>query len=110
VKGDPCKWRSFVPNLGNTACRELVDLLGKHNEELNGLKLDVFGNGDDQESVWSEAKKRNLPVTFFKGRDHADKMLQNYKVGSAPTYYPVHLGRVRASSFGLFTISVAHLL
>jgi digalactosyldiacylglycerol synthase len=70
----------------------LVDLLGKHNEELNGLKLDVFGNGDDQESVWSEAKKRNLPVTFFKGRDHADKMLQNYKVGSAPKCFLVFLG------------------
>lgn len=88
-----------------------MDLLGKHNEELNGLKLDVFGNGDDQESVWSEAKKRNLPVTFFKGRDHADKMLQNYKVGSAPTYYPVHLGlgsELRA--LGCYIFSVAHLL
>lgn len=60
--------------------RELVDLLGKHNEELGGLKLDVYGNGDDQDAVWSEAKQRNLPVTFFKGRDHADRTLQNYKV------------------------------
>lgn len=58
--------------------RELVDLLAKHKQELNGLKLDVYGNGEDSAEVQATAKKFGLAMDFFKGRDHADDTLHGY--------------------------------
>ena len=58
--------------------RELIDLLAKHKNELDILKLDVFGNGEDAHEVQSAAKKLNLNLNFQKGRDHADDSLHGY--------------------------------
>ena len=33
--------------------RELIDLLAKHQNELEGFKLDVYGNGEDSHEVQS---------------------------------------------------------
>lgn len=55
--------------------RELIDLLAKHKTELDGFKLDVFGNGEDAHEVQSTAKRLDLNLQFMKGRDHADDSL-----------------------------------
>lgn len=52
--------------------RELIDLLAKHKNDLDGFKLDVFGNGEDAHEVQLSAKKLDLSLNFLKGRDHAD--------------------------------------
>ena len=58
--------------------RELIDLLAKNKNELEGFKLDVYGNGEDSLEVQSTAKKLDLNLNFLKGRDHADDSLQGY--------------------------------
>ena len=56
--------------------RELIDLLPKHKTDLEGFKLDVYGNGEDSLEVQSAAKKLDLKnLNFHKGRDHADDSL-----------------------------------
>lgn len=55
--------------------RELIDLLAKHRNDLDGFKLDVYGNGEDSQEVQSTAKKLNLNLNFLMGRDHADSSL-----------------------------------
>lgn len=55
--------------------RELIDLLAKHNSDLDGLKLDVFGNGEDALEVQSAARRLNLNLNFLKGKDRADDSL-----------------------------------
>ncbi|XP_010247123.1 PREDICTED: digalactosyldiacylglycerol synthase 1, chloroplastic [Nelumbo nucifera] len=65
--------------------RELIDLLAKHKNDLEGFKLDVFGNGEDAHEVQSAAKQFDLNVNFLKGRDHADDSLHGYKVFINPS-------------------------
>ncbi|CAI9097601.1 OLC1v1034070C3 [Oldenlandia corymbosa var. corymbosa] len=55
--------------------KELIDLLSKHKNDLDGFKLDVYGNGEDAHEVKSMAQRLNLNVNFMKGRDHADNSL-----------------------------------
>lgn len=55
--------------------KELIDLLAKHKADLDGFKLDVFGNGEDANEVQSAARKLDLNLSFQKGRDHADDSL-----------------------------------
>nr|CAB3487012.1 unnamed protein product [Digitaria exilis] len=55
--------------------RELIDLLCKHKKDLEGFKIDVYGNGEDSEAVQTAAKKMDLSINFFKGKDHADDSL-----------------------------------
>ncbi|KAF5189111.1 Digalactosyldiacylglycerol synthase 1 protein [Thalictrum thalictroides] len=65
--------------------RELIDLLGKHKNDLEGFKLDVYGNGEDAHEVQSSAKMLDLNLNFLKGRDHADDTLHGYKVFINPS-------------------------
>ncbi|XP_057826396.2 digalactosyldiacylglycerol synthase 1, chloroplastic [Cryptomeria japonica] len=65
--------------------RELVDLLVKHKDELNGFNIDVFGNGEDSLEVQSAAKKLALNMKFHQGRDHADELIHGYKVFINPS-------------------------
>lgn len=58
--------------------KELIDLMAKHKQDLEGFKLDVYGNGEDSQEVQSAAKKLELNVNFLKGRDHADDSLHRY--------------------------------
>lgn len=55
--------------------RELIDLLAKQKNDLNGFNVDVYGNGEDAHEVQSTAKSLDLNVNFMKGRDHADDAL-----------------------------------
>ncbi len=55
--------------------RELIDLLSKHKSDLEGFNVDVYGNGEDSQAVQMAARKLNLSLNFFKGRDHADSSL-----------------------------------
>lgn len=54
---------------------ELIHLLAKHKNDLDGLNLDVFGNGEDANEVQSMAKRLDLNINFQKGRDHAEDSL-----------------------------------
>ncbi|MCO5607068.1 hypothetical protein L7F22_061260, partial [Adiantum nelumboides] len=65
--------------------RELLDLWALHKEELNELQLDVFGNGEDSAAVKQEAAMRGLRMKFHEGKDHADSVLQGYKVFINPS-------------------------
>ena len=55
--------------------RELIDLLSKHKNDLDGFNLDVFGNGEDAHEVQTAAKRLHLNLNFMKGRDNADDSL-----------------------------------
>ncbi|XWS56070.1 hypothetical protein CRYUN_Cryun09bG0055200 [Craigia yunnanensis] len=65
--------------------KELIDLLAKHKNDLDGFKLDVYGNGEDAHEVQSTAKRLDLNLNFLKGRDHADDSLHGYKVFINPS-------------------------
>lgn len=65
--------------------RELVDLLAKHKDELDGFNLDVFGTGEDSVEVQFTAQKLKLNMNFHQGRDHADDALHGYKVFINPS-------------------------
>uniref|UniRef100_A0A0D6QVP2 Digalactosyldiacylglycerol synthase 1, chloroplastic n=1 Tax=Araucaria cunninghamii TaxID=56994 RepID=A0A0D6QVP2_ARACU len=65
--------------------KELVDLLAKHKDELDGFNIDVFGNGEDSIEVQSAAQKLKLNMKFHQGRDHADESLHSYKVFINPS-------------------------
>lgn len=65
--------------------RELLDLWALHKEELHDLQLDVFGNGEDSAAVKQEADVAGLQIKFHQGRDHADALLQGYKVFINPS-------------------------
>ncbi|CAI5506075.1 unnamed protein product [Closterium sp. Naga37s-1] len=65
--------------------RELVDLLAENRGALGGLKVDVFGSGEDSEAVRAEAKAKGLTMKFHAGRDHADSSLHKFKVFINPS-------------------------
>ncbi|KAG2658912.1 digalactosyldiacylglycerol synthase 1, chloroplastic-like isoform X1 [Panicum virgatum] len=65
--------------------RELIDLMAKHKSDLEGFKLDVYGSGEDSHKVQSTARKLDLSLNFFKGRDHANNSLHGYKVFINPS-------------------------
>ncbi|XP_059594906.1 digalactosyldiacylglycerol synthase 1, chloroplastic isoform X2 [Vitis vinifera] len=65
--------------------RELIDLLSRHKNDLDGFNLDVFGNGEDAHEVQTAAKRLHLNLNFMKGRDHADDSLHGYKVFINPS-------------------------
>lgn len=52
--------------------RELLKLLRYHQKELLGLKVDLYGSGEDSGEVQEAAKKLELSVQVHPGRDHAD--------------------------------------
>lgn len=55
--------------------KELLDIFTKHKNDLDGFKLDVYGNGEDANEVQSASRKLDLNLNFLKGRDHADDSL-----------------------------------
>lgn len=56
----------------NKGYRELLNLLNNHQEELNGLEVDLYGSGEDSDEVCGAAQKLKLAVRVNPGRDHAD--------------------------------------
>ncbi|CAL9098881.1 unnamed protein product [Musa textilis] len=89
--------------------RELIDLLAKHKNDLEGFNLDVYGNGEDSHEVQSTARKLDLNLTFFKGRDHADDSLHGYKVFINPSVSDVLCtATAEALAMGKFVICAEH--
>ncbi|KAM1683505.1 hypothetical protein ACFXTH_034811 [Malus domestica] len=52
--------------------KELLKLLQDHQKELTGLKVDLYGNGEDSDQVQEAAKILELAVRVHPGHDHAD--------------------------------------
>ncbi|GMH28954.1 hypothetical protein Nepgr_030797 [Nepenthes gracilis] len=69
----------------NKGYKELLNLLSSHQKELAGLKVDLYGNGEDSEEVKEAAMKLDLAVRVHCGRDHADPLFHNYKVFLNPS-------------------------
>ncbi|KAH9305176.1 hypothetical protein KI387_009580, partial [Taxus chinensis] len=64
---------------------ELLDLLAMHKKDLDGLQVDVFGNGEDSKEVRETSHKLGLAINFNPGIDHADESLHSYKVFINPS-------------------------
>ncbi|KAM0065476.1 putative digalactosyldiacylglycerol synthase [Helianthus debilis subsp. tardiflorus] len=89
--------------------RELIDLLAKQKQDLNGFKLDVYGNGEDAHEVQTAAKSLDLNVNFMKGRDHADDSLHGYKVFVNPSVSDVLCtATAEALAMGKFVVCADH--
>lgn len=89
--------------------RELIDLLAKHKNNLDGFKLDVYGNGEDANEVQSTAKSLDLNLNFLKGRDHADDSLHGYKVFINPSVSDVLCtATAEALAMGKFVVCANH--
>ncbi|PAN38053.1 hypothetical protein PAHAL_7G143200 [Panicum hallii] len=89
--------------------RELIDLLSKHKKDLEGFKIDVYGNGEDSEAVQTSARKFELSINFFKGKDHADDSLHGYKVFINPSVSDVLCtATAEALAMGKFVICADH--
>ncbi|KAL9672914.1 hypothetical protein QQ045_029167 [Rhodiola kirilowii] len=89
--------------------RELIDLLAKQKDDLDGFNLDVYGNGEDANEVINTAKKFDLNLNFMKGRDHADDSLHSYKVFINPSVSDVLCtATAEALAMGKFVICAEH--
>ncbi|KAJ4843370.1 Digalactosyldiacylglycerol synthase 1, chloroplastic [Turnera subulata] len=89
--------------------RELIDLLAKHKNDLDGFKLDIYGNGEDANEVQSTAKRLDLNLNFLKGRDHADDSLHGYKVFINPSVSDVLCtATAEALAMGKFVVCADH--
>ncbi|EOY08479.1 UDP-Glycosyltransferase superfamily protein isoform 3 [Theobroma cacao] len=89
--------------------KELIDLLAKHKDDLDGFKLDVYGNGEDAHEVQSTAKRLDLNLNFLKGRDHADDSLHGYKVFINPSVSDVLCtATAEALAMGKFVVCADH--
>lgn len=89
--------------------RELIDLLGKHKQDLDSFNLDVFGNGEDAYEVQKAAKRLDLNLNFLKGRDHADDSLHGYKVFINPSISDVLCtATAEALAMGKFVVCADH--
>ncbi|WVZ85577.1 hypothetical protein U9M48_032489 [Paspalum notatum var. saurae] len=89
--------------------RELIDLLSKHKKDLEGFKIDVYGNGEDSEAVQAAARNFDLSINFFKGKDHADDSLHGYKVFINPSVSDVLCtATAEALAMGKFVVCADH--
>ncbi|XP_042436174.1 digalactosyldiacylglycerol synthase 1, chloroplastic-like isoform X1 [Zingiber officinale] len=89
--------------------RELIDLFAKHKNDLEGFKLDIYGSGEDSQEVQYAARKLDLNLNFFKGRDHADDSLHGYKVFVNPSVSDVLCtATAEALAMGKFVICADH--
>ncbi|XP_057423825.1 digalactosyldiacylglycerol synthase 1, chloroplastic isoform X2 [Lotus japonicus] len=89
--------------------KELISLLATRKSELDGFKLDVFGNGEDASEVQSTAKRLGLNINFQKGRDHAEDCLHGYKVFINPSLSDVLCtATAEALAMGKFVVCADH--
>ncbi|KAG5565719.1 hypothetical protein RHGRI_001588 [Rhododendron griersonianum] len=65
--------------------KELLKLLRDNQNDLTGLEVDLYGNGEDSAEVQEAAKKLELTVRVHPGRDHADPLFHDYKVFLNPS-------------------------
>ncbi|KAK8446289.1 hypothetical protein SEVIR_9G463300v4 [Setaria viridis] len=64
---------------------ELLQLLHKHQIELSGLKMELYGSGEDSDEVKATAGRLSLDVRVYPGRDHGDSIFHDYKVFINPS-------------------------
>ncbi|KAF3327243.1 digalactosyldiacylglycerol synthase 2 [Carex littledalei] len=69
----------------NKGYRELLHLLSKYEDQLDGLQVDLYGSGEDSDAIRQTAEKLRLLVKVHPGRDHADKLFHDYKVFINPS-------------------------
>lgn len=65
--------------------KELLKLLHDHQKDLAGLEVHLYGSGEDSDQVQEAAKKLELTVNVYPGRDHADPLFHDYKVFLNPS-------------------------
>ncbi|KAM0941380.1 putative digalactosyldiacylglycerol synthase [Dioscorea sansibarensis] len=65
--------------------KELLVMLSKTQNELSGLEVDLYGNGEDSDEVRQSASKLKLALRVHAGRDHADPLFHDYKVFINPS-------------------------
>ncbi|OVA13199.1 hypothetical protein BVC80_757g15 [Macleaya cordata] len=65
--------------------KELLQLLSKHQNQLTGLQVNLYGNGEDSNKVHEAVKKLELPVEVHPGRDHSDPLFHEYKLFLNPS-------------------------
>lgn len=89
--------------------RELLQLLSKYQNELSGLQVDLYGNGEDSEQVKESATKLNLTINIYPGQDHADPIFHDYKVFiNASTTDVVCTTTAEALAMGKTVICASH--
>lgn len=64
---------------------ELLHLLHKHQMELSGLKMELYGSGEDSDEVKASAERLSLDIRVYPGRDHGDSIFHDYKVFVNPS-------------------------
>ncbi|CAD7698262.1 unnamed protein product [Ostreobium quekettii] len=89
---------------------ELLDLLANHsNRRGQNLHVDVYGSGIDSSAVMEKARESRLDVDFHAGRDHADPLLQDYKVFVNPSLSDVvATTTAEALAMGKFVVCADH--
>ncbi|XP_078154821.1 UDP-Glycosyltransferase superfamily protein isoform X2 [Carex rostrata] len=89
--------------------KELIDLMAKHKNDLEGFNLDVYGTGQDSHEVKTTASRLKLNLNFLNGRDHADDSLHGYKLFINPSVSDVLCtATAEALAMGKFVICADH--
>ncbi|OWM88231.1 digalactosyldiacylglycerol synthase 2, chloroplastic-like [Punica granatum] len=90
--------------------QELLKLLKDHQKELQGLEIDLYGNGEDSDEVREAAKKLELVVRVFPGRDHTDPIFHDNKLFLNPsTTDVVCTTTAEALAMGKLVVCANHL-
>ncbi|XP_072961602.1 digalactosyldiacylglycerol synthase 2, chloroplastic-like isoform X1 [Typha angustifolia] len=64
---------------------ELLQLLNEHQNELSGLRMELYGSGEDSDQVQESARKLKQDIQVYPGRDHVDPIFYDYKVFINPS-------------------------
>ncbi|PKA51194.1 Digalactosyldiacylglycerol synthase 2, chloroplastic [Apostasia shenzhenica] len=81
-----CKGAYYIGKMvWSKGYKELLKLLSRHQSKLCGIQVDLYGNGEDSAEIAQAAENLKFVVRVHPGRDHADKIFQDYKVFLNPS-------------------------